>query len=263
MMYSNRLAVAVKVDGKVLRENGSKVLLPFGSEYSLMFKNLNSTRAVISVEIDGSDVLSDSRLILNPNESMDLERFLNENSRKFKFIKRTNAIESHRGVGICDGLIRVSHQFEQRLAYNTWTPNLWNTPPMTGPVLFGISQSVANTVGPTWTNDAASINTTQLSSNTAQSSAVNLISSANSSYEPGITVEGSKSDQKFSTTYVGLLEPQSHSMVIELAGVDADTVSVTKPIMVKTKKVCPSCGSTFKSNFEYCSHDGTFLRTHT
>ena len=40
-MYNSKLAVAVKHDGKVLREEGENVMLPFGSEYSLFIKNLN------------------------------------------------------------------------------------------------------------------------------------------------------------------------------------------------------------------------------
>ena len=39
MMYLQKLAVAVKVNGKVLREVGDTVYIPFGSEYSILIKN--------------------------------------------------------------------------------------------------------------------------------------------------------------------------------------------------------------------------------
>jgi hypothetical protein len=35
MMYSNKLAVAIKANGKVLREFKDEVYIPFGQEYSL------------------------------------------------------------------------------------------------------------------------------------------------------------------------------------------------------------------------------------
>ena len=38
-MYSNKLIACVKHNGKILREKGENVLLPFGSEYTLYFKN--------------------------------------------------------------------------------------------------------------------------------------------------------------------------------------------------------------------------------
>ena len=61
MVYLEKfVTVVVSKNGKFLREikdNGSDtVQLPFGSEFALKFKNLNSTRAAISVEIDGQDV---------------------------------------------------------------------------------------------------------------------------------------------------------------------------------------------------------------
>ena len=43
-MYLNKVAVAIKSNGKVLREQGDNVYIPFGSEYSIQVKNLNSVR---------------------------------------------------------------------------------------------------------------------------------------------------------------------------------------------------------------------------
>ena len=53
MMYESKLAAAIKVNGKVLREfNKDTVYIPFGSEYSILLKNLNTKRAI--VETGGS-----------------------------------------------------------------------------------------------------------------------------------------------------------------------------------------------------------------
>ena len=57
MMYNNKLAVAIKSAGKVLREfNKDEVYVPFGNEYSIFVKNMNSVRALVKVSIDGVDV---------------------------------------------------------------------------------------------------------------------------------------------------------------------------------------------------------------
>ena len=88
MVYLKNFVAAVKVAGKVLREQDDIVYIPFGSEYSLLLKNLASTKAVVSVSIDGKDVLSGSGILLKPNESLDLEGFLKNSkvTNRFKLI---------------------------------------------------------------------------------------------------------------------------------------------------------------------------------
>src|SRR5215469_11750314 len=106
MMYSNNFAVAIKVNGKVLRESGDSVSLPFGCEYSVFIKNLHSVRGQIQVTIDGEDVAG--KIIIRPNSSLELERFTRngnlESGNRFRFIERTESVEAHRGVRIDDGL---------------------------------------------------------------------------------------------------------------------------------------------------------------
>lgn len=116
-MYNNQLAVAIKAAGKVLREQKDKVFLPFGSEYSIFIKNLNTVRAAVRIEIDGVDVSDGLDLVVQPNSSIDIERFIKNGNmsegNRFKFIERTSKIEQHRGVGVEDGLVRVEFQFEK------------------------------------------------------------------------------------------------------------------------------------------------------
>jgi hypothetical protein len=57
MMYDSKFVVAIKAGGKILKENKDLVLLPFGSEFSVLVKNLNSRRAKFTLHIDGTDVL--------------------------------------------------------------------------------------------------------------------------------------------------------------------------------------------------------------
>jgi hypothetical protein len=116
-MYSNKLAVAIKTAGKVLREQGDKVFLPFGSEYSIFVKNLNTVRALVRISLDGVSVTDGEDLVVQGNSEINLERFLKKSNynegHKFKFIERSGKIEAHRGIGVEDGLLRVEFQFEK------------------------------------------------------------------------------------------------------------------------------------------------------
>ena len=110
MMYESKLAAAIKVNGKVLREFKDTVHIPFGSEYTILLKNLNTTRAVVNVFIDGDDTVPGG-LVIDPGREIDLERWVKNGNltegNRFKFIERTAAVEQHRGVKLEDGLVRV------------------------------------------------------------------------------------------------------------------------------------------------------------
>lgn len=116
-MYKNKVAVAIKTAGKVLREQNESVAIPFGSEFSVFIKNLHTVRASIKVEIDGVDIGDGTRFVVQPNSSIDLERYIKAGNLTsgncFKFIERTGNIEGSRGIKIDDGLIRVEFQFEK------------------------------------------------------------------------------------------------------------------------------------------------------
>lgn len=116
-MHNEKFVTCIKVAGKILKENGDKVYIPFGSEYSLYFKNLNSVRALVRVELDGISVTDGDDLVIGANNSFDLERFLKKGNlsqgNRFKFIERTSKVENHRGVQAEDGLLRIEFQFEK------------------------------------------------------------------------------------------------------------------------------------------------------
>ena len=125
MVYQkdSKFVAVITCNGKILRdfkndEDNYQVKLPFGSEYGIRFKNLNTTKCAFSVYIDGEDVLNGSRIILNPNESHDLEGFMDNNvvKNKFKFIEKTQKISEYRGDKIDDGMIRIEYQFEKKPA---------------------------------------------------------------------------------------------------------------------------------------------------
>lgn len=66
-MFNANFVVEVKCEGKILTDYYGKVYLPFDSEYSLVFRNLDTRRAVVRVHIDGDDVLYGKQLICQGN----------------------------------------------------------------------------------------------------------------------------------------------------------------------------------------------------
>lgn len=117
-MHKSNFVTAVKVGGKVLREFDNSVYVPFGSEYTILLKNLSSVRARVSVTIDGDDALDGHTLIIDAKDSIELKRFIKNGNMKtgnaFKFIEKTAKVEKHRGNRAGDGLITVTYEFESQ-----------------------------------------------------------------------------------------------------------------------------------------------------
>ena len=263
-MYGNKLAAAIKVNGKVLREFKDTVHIPFGSEYAITIKNLHTTRCVVNVYIDGDNMVPNG-LVLNAGQSIDLERSIKNNNltegNRFKFIERTGAVEQHRGIGIEDGLVRIEYQFEQSRPVINVAP-IWTTTTTTTtwPTynVNGVLRSADFSAGESMKASATSaINSTLKSMNISASGAVHD-GMATMDWMPandvGITVPGSKSTQTFQTTTVGVLEAITHNLVFKLFG-----GTVPKPITVKHKPKCVTCGKQNKATSKFCQECGTAL----
>jgi hypothetical protein len=231
-MYSNNFAAAIKVNGKILREFGDTVYLPFGSEYEIRLKNLDLNRAKVNIQIDGETVTSND-IILEPNETFDLERFIRygnlQEGNKFKFIERTSKIEQHRGVKLEDGLITITYEFE--------IPK----PVMAYPLNTTIYRSSSK--GYTSGNTFASVS----------------LNSVKVSNDTGITVEGSKSNQPFSTTYWNGSSGHKGILNIKLLGETENNKVIREPVTVKTKLECKTCGTNNHVKSKFCSECGTAL----
>jgi hypothetical protein len=288
-MYSNKLIACVKANGKVLREKGEEVYLPFGSEYTLWFKNEHKRKVQINVEIDGTDVLFGKSLLLSSGETMDLKGFVREmngdENRAFRFITKTQEISDFRGDKIEDGLIKISYQFEresrapsidfnQLVDHYHYNHHKWNNDCIYrgnndyGSIncsdVVGSDISMANVAGSYSSNVTATASASISPQGAVPLKAVktnNVLRNVSSevSDDPGITVEGSATGQDFHHGYIGSLESKTHSIMFQLKGLTANE-EISKPVTVKSKKQCPSCGKKLKSSFEYCPHDGTFLR---
>lgn len=245
-MYANKLAIAIKVNGRVLREEKDIVRIPFGSEYSILIKNLSTKRAIVKLNIDSKDMLSDG-LVINAGETIELERsIVNGNlteGNRFKFIERTAGIENHRGIGLEDGLVRLEYQFERYPVYNQ--TNQWYASSYAGNLRgIGISASGASFAIP---------------QNSVHVGATCADFAEQSYNDAGITVPGSISNQKFSTVSSFPLEAEKHVMVLKLLGETDDNKIVTKPVTVKAKPKCTTCGRNNRATAKFCAECGTSL----
>ena len=305
-MYNQNMVASIKVKGKILREFKDKVYIPFGSEYSLLLKNLNTVRAIVNVFVDGENAVPGG-LVIDPGRSVDLERWIKNGNltegNRFRFIERTAAVENGpRGIKEEDGLIRVEYQFElprpvininQIIGHNS--NNVPYYPPgvrgWTGSEYPGVTDKYSNTKTSGWiqssgatysqVNVNGALRGVDYSKNgevTAQaaSAAVDKYCADNGllntteyhdgmatmdwcANETGITVPGSKSEQKFQTTTVGALDPTKHTIVLHIVGDLGHNKPVEKPVTVKHRPKCQTCGKQNKAHAKFCVECGTAL----
>ena len=269
MMYNEKVVASIKVKGKILREFKDTIYIPFGEEYSVLLKNLNTKRVIINVFIDSENVVPGG-LVLNAGQTIDLERSIKNNNlhagNKFKFIERTAAIEDGpRGIKLEDGLIRVEYQFEK--AYPTINDYLGDlnkfkqdypypkTTQFFGQIARSVDSPLRNTTGePYMQQYYATNNVAQFGATSAQASIMNTALN-----DVGITVPGSKSTQQFSTVSSFNKENEKYTIVLKLLGQTPDNVPIAAPITVKQKQKCDTCGTTNRMTAHFCSKCGTSL----
>ncbi len=246
MPYKKQFVVEVKVDGQILRVRDGAVYLPYGSEYSILLKNLNSKKVSVNISIDGEDVLDNSSLIINPLSIHELKGYLTNTTAKnrFRFIQKTKQIQEHRGDKIDDGLLRVDFAFEapiiKKIVHEGQRYNIW--PSVTYRNINGDVVYNSNCVSKV-TIDSLGI-----------SGELNVPLE-----DEGITVKGSEISESYRYTSIGQLE-ESSVIIIALKGLyNSSCVSVQDPITVSKKLFCPNCGTKSKSSFKFCPNCGTFL----
>lgn len=288
MMHKKNLVAAIKVDGRVLRESSDRVELPFGSEYTILLKNLDTVRQQVKIEIDGKKAVD--WIVLDPGQNVNLERFLNDGNlqkgNKFKFIERTAAVEQHRGIEAEDGLIRIEFKRERKIQltddshkvihhhhydyYHPYQRTFYNTG--SGLIGGGFNSSTSGSLTRSASSKGPSGSSLQGAQNMQQAATLNFCSSdagaepivamaamSAPQNEAGITVAGSLSDQKFHTVSDFTCEA-SEVIVLHLVGkINEKPVKVVKTTNIKT--ACPTCGRKNKSNSKFCSGCGTGLET--
>ena len=276
MTYKKNFVIAIKVNGMILRESAEEVQLPFGSEYSVLLKNLNPVRAMAQISIDGKE--AGPFYILGPNSSVEIERFNTSGNQKqgnkFKFIERTEAIENNRGIQLEDGLVRVEFKKEKVfelpkvVEHHTYhyhdhywpyhpRPFIPYNPPYNPPYTWcGTLSSSGGTSGfNTATDSLGALNKSSTNVVRAQNMMSVQCMSQQSENIDGITAPGSLSNQEF-TTSCGFQTEQSEVITLKLIGKHGQ-VDVPRPVTVDLRATCQMCGKRAKGSAKFCSGCGS------
>lgn len=259
-MFNNGLVCTVSVGGKILRENEGQVSLPFGSEFSLRFKNTRTEKAVAAIKIDGVDPMNGSRLIIPGLGEAELQGFMSADGSAakaaFRFIEKTAAIADHRGNIISDGLIEVVFQFEEPIPEivrrnvliqedviyppdSPWKPNY---PKLKRYNLGGLNY-MSNGPG---TQAFTCANLPEASLN-------------NSATADGITVQGSDIHQAFRTGYTRRLAAKQYALSIKLMGHSPTGKKISIPTLTRKRVKCSTCGTSASSGAKFCQKCSTRL----
>ncbi len=236
-MYQQGFIVSIRNDqGEVLREsNGHEVFLPFDTDYSIRLKNNHNSRAVAEIFVDGTKILGEHRIIIEPYSHTDVERFCIDgnlgNGKKLRFVRLSDGRVQDPTSGE-NGIVRVKFWLEKEK-----------------PVLRILS-----------TNDyepyAGSINrceTKKCAPNVSYSfcSSTQEYGRQITNETKGATVEGSFSGQSFQEDYVGEIESYATEITLYLrASKSSVTVKDTR------FKYCSRCGSKAKSSANFCGDCG-------
>lgn len=255
-MFKNNFVVAVKASGKVLREFDDTVYLPFGTEYSILLKNLSNKKAKVTVHIDGQDALSGRCIIVDGNDSIDLKRFITngnlDSGNAFKFIEKTEKIEKYRGNRAEDGLITVKYEFE-----SDWQCKVQGSITSTKK-----HDTYRGIVGASW-SDTSSIYDGQASMDYSPAYYSQVVSNAapqaraTAKSTAGITAPGSIQEQKFRPAGMFIGDGVRHTITLQLKGLVEGQTEVVKPVTVTRLKRCNMCGTSVRQVAKFCHECGS------
>lgn len=273
MVYLEKLAVCV-VSGKGIvaeqdvHSGESTVRLPFGTDYGLRIKNLNTQDAVVSISIDGKDVLDNDQIVIKANSEANLDGFMDNGKVRsaFRFIEKTKEISDYRGDNIDDGIIRIEWQWVQKSSFNDY---VYRKNPLDIPRPYWDQKTGDNSyLDPDpWKEkmfgavpDNMNIDITDQCVATDSSILRGQNLSKNSFNDNGITVEGEDVNQDFQYTNVGPLESEKHVIIMHIKGKDPDEQKPVQKVMLTNTKIrCKTCGKRHRSNLKFCSNCGTKL----
>jgi hypothetical protein len=276
-MHLHQLVVAVqKTDGSTLREtniysSGASVsnsllhskthfrkkaflYLPFDSEYVLFFKNMSTERAIIGVEIDGTDVLGGNKLVVDGKAETHLERFVLDGrldkGRKFKFVSLTSS-EVQNPTSNANGLVRITAQWEAprprisirsvRIEPLSYCPD----------AVHDSAQSM-----PCSTSSAGVVMEQGMIGNTALNCSTSFAPEYTSGTLKGATVEGGGSNQKFSYTYAQALGDTEVTMEFQINAPALGQPVTVKETCMTLRKFCTQCREPLELRDKFCGSCG-------
>lgn len=263
MMYKDRFIAVIKHNNNILREVDDVVRLPFGSEYSILLKNLESRQAVVNVSVNGEDVLDGNSIIVESNSNFELKGFMKHMSltNRFKFIRKTKEIAGYRGDLLDDGIVRVEFRFEKKKVTKIIEERRITRPCC----ICHCSPCTCCDYTRTWVNGSSDVlyccNSSDTFKGLCNMTYTSSFSDDNSAPldDEGLTVKGSEINQNFVYGTTDDLEESSSVIILRLKGTKTGGKKIKKALTVKSKVSCPTCGRKSKSGVKFCSNCATFL----
>ena len=262
-MFRNNLIVSLKSGERFFRENGDIIQIPFGEEYSIFIKNVNSRKAVVKkISIDGKNVLDGHGLVIEPDSALELEGFMDGTcaKNKFKFIKMTRQIENFRGTTPEDGLLVVEFDFEKEKPVTReiiYVP--YYSPPYYQPYYPSWTYTIPNQTykGMGGGGTSSSAGAPDITNGNVTYTSANCFYSEIPA-DSGITVKGNDINQMFYPTYVGEMENRPTVISLKMIGISKEEES-KKIVFTNEKIICQTCGTSNKQRNKFCYSCGTRL----
>jgi hypothetical protein len=229
-MYSNNFVVSILKEGTPLREVNGTVAIPFESQYQIRIKNKSGVRAQFEVLIDGTNINTLGRYIINSGDTVTLERFMGvslNDGKKFKFVSVDDSRVSD-PTSSENGRIEVKLWKEKIAPVITWTHNdsyvdydeHYPTQP------FGKPDHYSGT----WIYDCSSSARDipyNFNAGTSSRSVSNLQVKSSFIGSPGATVEGGRSNQQFVNSCGFELENYFTAISLKLVGPEQQPLPYT------------------------------------
>jgi hypothetical protein len=272
MAYDNQFVICVMHNGRVLRESNSGVVhIPFDAEYKVRLKNKYAfLRAKARVSIDGRPASNLGDFILQPKETLDLERFLDHSmteGSRFKFVPLSDGRVAD-PTDQENGSIKVEFYREVKFKLPDPMPPIrpWKgsgpaTPPFTWTYQDSNSPTFKGSSGGGGSSSNVNIEVEEYTSGNIASNCFYSHSVTPVAGEAGATIEGGHSGQAFVYGDTFDTEACPVTLTLQLRGLERskweyDVSGHPRPRKRKIK-FCPGCGAHRINLEKFCRECGT------
>jgi len=99
MMYNNNFVASILVNGRISKEDGNVVKVPFGNEFAVRLRNKLNNPAAVDLYVNGTRVNQVGQLLIPANSHLDIDRwvFADKTDRKLIFVKSGDSRVSEPG----------------------------------------------------------------------------------------------------------------------------------------------------------------------
>lgn len=246
MVYQDKFVVTVLVNGQVMPEQGNVVAIPFGSEYSLRFRNKNNRRAVVKFTIDGEEASDGGYIIAaygQRGDVIDIKRFAAKDVA-FRFAAVDSPAATDFGKNGPDdgtkGLIEAKFYLEKIAVPKTVVP-------------------LKRRIGAGGTIPHSTCCTPPRFPLLPEGPQLDY--AVETELQTGVTVEGNATGQQFTIESIDI-EPNYQTIVVVLRGYNPDRTNPinTLPSPLQTTTHCTHCGAKrLRVSDHFCGQCGTRL----